>query len=93
MLTSGPLYVVDDAADQGTSAAGDALEEQFSFPGLVAWAICAVGLTVAMFSLVTGRMWLAMAGLGFAVTGPSLGLAWLSHLQRGAYNVAFPSRD
>ncbi len=93
--TSGSLGVANEPGDPGFAASdglGD-LGEDFSFPGLVAWAVCALGLAIAMFGLVTGQMWLAMAGLGVAVMGPSLGLAWVFHAQRGAYNVALPSRD
>ncbi|WP_142280536.1 hypothetical protein [Mycobacterium saskatchewanense] len=81
--TSGSLGFADDPVGGGN----------FGLPGLLAAAICAVGLLIGVFALATGVMWLAVVGLGVALMGPWLGMALLSYAQRGAYNVALPPQD
>ena len=91
--TSGSLGVANDPFDQGHLATGDGLGEDFGFPGLMAGAICVIGLVIGVCALLAGYTWVAVAALGVAVTGPWVGLAWVSHAQRGAYNIALPSHD
>ena len=80
--TSAPLGVTDQPA-----------EPDFSVPGLMAALICVVGSAIGVLSLLTGHSAVALAALGVAVMGPWFGLAWMARAQRGAFNVALPSRD
>jgi hypothetical protein len=90
---SGPLGLADAPVDRGLSGAGTGPDQDFSFPGLLAGAIWAVGLLIGVVAFATGHTWIALVALGAAVLAPWFGLAWVSHTQRGAYNVALPSHD
>lgn len=67
--------------------------EDFSAPGLAAAAVWAAGLAIGVLALLTGHAAAAIVGLIVAVTGPWLGLAWVTRAQRGAFNVALPPQD
>jgi hypothetical protein len=77
-----------------SSAANGAVEygriprAEFSVPGLVAAAIWALGLVIGVLALVNGNAGVAVAALVMAVAAPWFGLAWISHSQRRAYDVA-----
>jgi hypothetical protein len=77
-----------------TSGAARAVEygriprAEFSVPGLVAAAIWALGLVIGVLALVNGNAGVAIVALVIAVAAPWFGLAWISHCQRRAYNVA-----
>jgi hypothetical protein len=58
------------------------------FPGLVAAAIWAVGLVVGVLAIATGHAGVAIVMLALAVAAPWVGLAWVSHSRRRAYQVA-----
>ena len=57
-------------------------------PGKVATAIWAVGLVVGVVGIVTGHTGLAIVVLALAVAAPWVGLVWVSHSRRRAYQVA-----
>jgi hypothetical protein len=90
--TSGPVGLADpfDCAPAGAAAG---LDRDLHFPGLVAAAIWVVGLVIGVAAFATGHTWIALVALVAAVLAPWFGLAWVSHTQREAYNIALPSID
>jgi hypothetical protein len=75
-------------AASGTVEYGRIPRAEFSVPGLVAAAIWALGLVIGVLALVNGHAGAAVVALVMAVAAPWFGLAWISHSQRRAYNVA-----
>ncbi|WP_156686415.1 hypothetical protein [Mycobacterium sp. Marseille-P9652] len=91
--TTGALGLADDPVDARRLMAAAGPEADFRLPGLVAAVMWAVGLVIGVVSFLTGHAWVAAVALGAAVLAPWFGLAWVSHTQRGAYNIALPAHD
>jgi Flp pilus assembly protein TadB len=91
--TSGPVGLAADPFEHAPAGAAVGLDHSFHLPGLVAAAIWAVGLLIGVVAFATGHTWIALVALCAAVLAPWFGLAWVSHAQREAYNIALPSHD
>ncbi len=65
----------------------EGIGDDYRLPGLAASATCALGLVIALVSLIVGHAGVAILALMVAGLAPWLGLAWVSHGRREAGTV------
>ncbi|OBI74418.1 hypothetical protein [Mycobacterium asiaticum] len=78
------VYIGTDVVAAGSAVADDD-QRTVSVPGVLAAGVWTVGLAIGLMAMATGHDLLAGVALVLAIASPWVGLGWVSHNQRNAF--------